>query len=76
MYISGTVEGYTYSAKVFDKASSMGINEGRISKLTIKKDSKIICHYDRGWDVKPSTAEDKKATKKAIAQAIQAAMAS
>ena len=30
-----------------------GINGGRISKLWIKMDGKVIASYDRGWDIKP-----------------------
>ena len=26
---------------------------GRISKLMLKRDGKIVCNYDRGWDVEP-----------------------
>ena len=44
---------YHYWAKVYDEGSEWGINEGRISKLMIKQDSKIVCNYDRGWDVEP-----------------------
>lgn len=52
---------YKYSIKVFDTPSSMGINKGRISKLDLMKNGKIVAHYDRGWDQKPTTAADKKA---------------
>ena len=47
---------YHYWAKVYDEGSEWGINEGRISKLMIKQDSKIVCNYDRGWDVEPTDA--------------------
>ena len=39
-----------YSMKRYDNPSNMGIDQGRISKLTLKVDGKIILNYDRGWD--------------------------
>ena len=43
-----------------DEGSVYGINEGRISKLTIKIGNKVTANYDREWDIKP--AETDKAT--------------
>lgn len=63
MWTEGIVNGYEYSTKVFDEASSMGINNGRISKLDVKKGGKLVFRYDRGWDKRPATAADKKALK-------------
>lgn len=45
---------YNYSAKVYDEPSQFGINEGRISKLTVKQGKKDIINYDRGWDIEPT----------------------
>ncbi len=48
--------GYTvvhYWAKVYDTGSRYGIDGGRISKLTLKADGKVIYNYDRGEDVPP-----------------------
>ena len=42
-----------YWVKHFEEGSQFGIDNGRISKLTIKVDGKVTCKYDRGWDVKP-----------------------
>ena len=44
---------YRWEGKVYDSPSSMGINSGRGSKLTVKKNGKVVAHYDRGWDVVP-----------------------
>jgi hypothetical protein len=33
---------------------TLSINEGRISKLTIKINGKITANYDRGWDIEPA----------------------
>ena len=38
----------------FKEPSEYGIDEGRISKLWIRKNGEILCNYDRGWDVQPS----------------------
>ena len=46
-----TGEKYKYWAKVYDEGSELyGINEGRISKLEIRKDGKCLYNYDRGLD--------------------------
>lgn len=47
---------FHYWAKVYDEGSEYGIDGGRVSKLMIKHDSKIVCNYDRGWDVEPTDA--------------------
>ncbi len=58
-YISG-YPGYAFSAKVFDCGSEFGINNGRISKLTVSNpQNEIIINYQRGWDIEPETAEAK-----------------
>lgn len=43
-----------YSMKVFEEPSEYGINKGRISKLTLKNNNKVIANYDRGWDIMPT----------------------
>jgi len=49
--IPETGEIYNYCAKVYDLPSEVyGINEGRISKLEIRKDGRILYNYDRGLD--------------------------
>jgi len=40
--------------KHFKEGSIFGIDGGRISKLEIRKGSKILANYDRGWDVEPT----------------------
>jgi hypothetical protein len=37
--------------KSYDSPSEFGINEGRISKLIIKKDGRILFSFERGVDV-------------------------
>ena len=44
---------FHYWIKQYDDGSVYGIECGRISKLMIKRGGKIVCNYDRGWDIKP-----------------------
>lgn len=44
---------FHYWYKVFDEPSIFGIDEGRISKLMLKRKDEIVCNYDRGWDIEP-----------------------
>ena len=43
-----------YEVKVYDTGSVFGINEGRISKLWLSINGKMVANYDRGWDVEPT----------------------
>lgn len=45
---------YRYWVKAYDEPSEYGIDGGRISKLTIKRQDEIVVNYDRGWDVEPA----------------------
>ena len=65
-WLRGIIDGYEFFALVFQIGSKYGINEGRISKLTVRHKlesltevSRYIINYDRGWDVKPETEEHK-----------------
>jgi hypothetical protein len=49
-----------YWCKHFDEPSEWGIDGGRISKLQIKIEGRIVVNYDRGWDVEPD--EENEAT--------------
>lgn len=44
---------FHYWVKHYEEPSVYGINEGRISKLMLKRDGEIVCNYDRGWDIEP-----------------------
>lgn len=47
-------DGMTATFLYFDQPSEWGIEEGKISKLEIRdRNNKIVCNYDRGWDVEP-----------------------
>lgn len=56
MWSNGKIDGYEYSVKHFENGSEFGIDEGRISKIEIRKDGKILVNYDRGWDIEPKDA--------------------
>ncbi|UUV46894.1 hypothetical protein [Bacillus phage vB_BanS-Thrax4] len=53
---------FYFEAKLFEEGSIHGINEGRVSKLSISIGDSwtgfktCITNYDRGWDIKPQTA--------------------
>jgi len=53
MWTSGKIDGYEYHIKHYEEGSVYGIEEGRISKLLIRKDGKTLINYDRGWDIYP-----------------------
>jgi len=62
-WVSGTIGEWTFSSKLFDEPSTFGINDGRVSKLSIYNDklrlekqdffASAIVNYDRGWDIEP-----------------------
>ena len=60
---------YTFTAKVYDVGSQYGIKGGRISKLQVNEmvTKKVILRYDRGWDIRPSTANAKAVLKDILA---------
>ena len=45
---------FHYWVKHYDEGSQYGIDEGRISKLTLKRNGETVCNYDRGWDIEPA----------------------
>lgn len=66
LWVSGVVDNgdYGFQAKVFDEGSIYGINEGRVSKLSIWEGewqglSHCFVNYDRGWDIEPNTETHK-----------------
>lgn len=44
-----------YWIKQYEFPSDYGIDEGRISKLTISMNGVNVVNYDRGWSLKPET---------------------
>jgi hypothetical protein len=62
-----TSDAIVFSAKVYDIGSNFGIDNGRVSKLDIRRNGRIIANYDRGWDVSPSKSADVAAYNSVIA---------
>ena len=52
---------FHYWMKVYETGSRFGINEGRISKLMLKRNGEIVVNYDRGWDIEPVDEDTKMA---------------
>jgi len=52
MWTNGKIGEYTFYIKHYEEGSEYGINNGRISKLEIRKGREILANYDRGWDKK------------------------
>ena len=42
---------FHYWVKHYDEPSEYGINEGRVSKLMLKRNGEIVYNFDRGLDV-------------------------
>jgi len=50
MWGKGNIDGYEYHVKYFENGSHYGIDEGGISKLSIRKNGKELYNFDRGLD--------------------------
>lgn len=59
MWKQGKLDDCEYWVKSYDEPSIFGVSEGRISKLTVKRDGNEIINFDRGWDKEPATTEDR-----------------
>jgi hypothetical protein len=68
--LEGTVNRYpeyTFHAKVYDIGSVHGIEQGRISKLQVRRGDRIVMNYDRGWDQSPVSHRDRKVLREILA---------
>ena len=59
-WVIGTTNGHRFDALVFPahaECPDFELGDSRISKLWIKRlaDGKVVCNFDRGWDVRPTT---------------------
>lgn len=54
---NGGMTSVSYWVKHYEDESQFGIDNGRISKLTLVQDSKVVYNYDRGEDIAPQTSE-------------------
>jgi len=69
MWKQGTINGYAYCAKCYETGSQYGIGgNGRISKLEIRKDGKLLYNFDRGLDFDNLDADGKKAYAEILAK--------
>jgi len=66
MWGIGELDGYEFYVKHFENGSEYGINEGKISKLEIRKDGRTVANYDRGWDMEPQDAATQKVYEKIL----------
>ena len=48
---------FKFWVKHYEEGSCYGTDEGRISKVTLKRNGITVCSYDRGWDIKPVDEE-------------------
>lgn len=61
-YEYGRMVSVSYWIKHYEEPSEeYGISGGRISKLMLKQDGRVVYNYDRGEDVEPQTPEAEKA---------------
>lgn len=62
-WLQGTVGSHFFQAQVFNEPSEWGINDGRVSRLAIRPMGETwaasIVSYERGWDRRPKTAEER-----------------
>ena len=58
---NGRMVSVTFWVKHYEEESQFGIDNGRISKLMLKQDGRVVYNYDRGEDVEPQTPEAEKA---------------
>ena len=61
-WVKGMADNFIFEAKLFDEGSEFGINNGRVSKLSIQDNNNWIVNYDRGWDIKPNKEYKKQYT--------------
>ena len=59
---NGRMVSVTFWVKQYEEPTEeYGISGGRISKLMLKQDGRVVYNYDRGEDIKPQTPEAEKA---------------
>ena len=60
---NGIMTAFHYWVKHYEEGSSFGIDNGKISKLTLTSYGEEKASYDRGWELEPTD----EATKTALA---------
>jgi len=61
-WVIGTTNGHLFNALVFPEHAECPdyeLGDSRISKLWLKRlsDDKVVCNFDRGWDIRPQTGD-------------------
>lgn len=58
-WVIGRIDDFEFDAKVYDEGSQFGIDNGRVSKLGVRRlnPKGEVIGYDRGWDTYPATPE-------------------
>ena len=59
MWKNGKIDGCEYWVKRYQDNSIYGINEGKISKISVRRNGREIISFERGWDLEPQTDEDR-----------------
>ena len=54
---NGRMVSVTFWVKHYEEESQFGIDNGRISKLMLKQDGRVVYNYDRCEDIEPLTCE-------------------
>lgn len=52
---------FVYEVKHFESDSKYGIDGGKISKLSIRREGEEVVSYERGWDLRPKDSLAKQA---------------
>jgi hypothetical protein len=58
---------YTFQLKVYDVGSVHGIEQGRISKLQVRRGDRVVMNYERGWDQEPASRRARKVLEEILA---------
>lgn len=56
-----SMPGYSFQAMLEPDPTEKAIEGGKISRLDVHKDGKLVARYEDGWQKKPETAQDKEA---------------
>jgi hypothetical protein len=65
----GEINGYVWEGKIYQEPSRFGIDGGRVSKLRVVKDGKVVAQYDRGWDIPPGDEETSRVVNEVLHEA-------
>ena len=65
MWTEGTIQvgtsNFHYRVKHYEEPAIFGYQEGRASKISLRRNGKTVFNFDRGMDIPPEDAETKTA---------------